>query len=426
MGRATGLLGVLVILVIGYLLCPTRRRIDPRVIIVGLIMQFALAWACLYFRPFVAAFETLAAVFDRVVLFADEGSTFVFGKLNDQDGPWGFVFAVRVLPTIVFFASLMTVLYHLRIMQPIVATIAWLLRSSLRVTGVEALAAAANIFLGQTEAPLCVKPYIAGMTRAQLMAIMVPGFSSIAGSVLAAYIGILGGADHDSRILFAKHLMTASLMSAPAGLLMARLMLPETETPPDEHLSSLAGERTTRNVIDAAASGAADGLQLALNVGAMLIAFVALLAMLNYPLQALSMVASVKSWREAHGVPVLSFQVILGYIFAPLSWTMGVESKDCRFFGGLLGTQIIATEFVAYLNLGDAIKSGAISHRTAQIATYSLCGFANLPSIAIQIGGISAMAPSRRSDLAAIGLRAMVAGALACWMAGSIAGLFIP
>ncbi len=426
MGRLTGLIGVAVILFIGYVLCPTRRRIDLRMIGAALIMQFALAWACLSFPPFVHAFDLLAEAFNRVVEFADEGAAFVFSKqLLDKDGPWGFVFAVKVLPTIVFFASLMAVLYHLRVMQPVVAAIAWLLRRSLRVTGVEALSAAANIFLGQTEAPLCVKPYIATMTRAQLMAVMVPGFSSIAGSVLAAYIGILGGNNVADRILFAKHLMTASLMSAPAGLLMARLMLPETETPPDEHLASLTQERTTRNAIDAAASGAAEGLQLALNVGAMLIAFVALLAMLNWPLQALSLWEPVKHWREAHGVPVLSFQVVLGYILAPLAWTMGVEQQDCRFFGGLLGTQVIATEFVAYLDLGAAIRNGVVSHRTAQIATYSLCGFANLPSIAIQIGGISGMAPNRRSDLAAIGLRAMTAGALACWMAGAIAGLFI-
>jgi CNT family concentrative nucleoside transporter len=426
MGRLTGLIGVAVILLIGYVLCPTRRRIDVRMILAALIMQFLFAWMCLSFPPFVRAFDLLAEGFNRVVGFADEGANFVFSKqLNDQTGPWGFIFAVRVLPTIIFFASLMAVLYHLRLMQPVVAAIAWLLRRSLRVTGVEALSAAANIFLGQTEAPLCVKPYIATMTRAQLMAVMVPGFSSIAGSVLAAYIGILGGNDVASRVLFAKHLMTASLMSAPAGLLMARLMLPETETPPDEHLRNLTQERATRNVIDAAASGAAEGLQLALNVGAMLIAFVALLAMLNWPLQALSLWEPVQHWREAHGVPVLSFQVVLGYLLAPLAWTMGVDPQDCRFFGGLLGTQVIATEFVAYLDLGAAIHNGTVSHRTAQIATYSLCGFANLPSIAIQIGGISGMAPNRRSDLAALGLRAMTAGALACWMAGAIAGLFI-
>lgn len=428
MGQLTGLLGVFIILAIGVALCPARRRINLRIVGAGIALQFIFAWACLSFPPFVAVFDHLAAAFNRVVSFADEGTRFVFGNLADSSSkyPWGFVFGVKVLPVIIFFASLMAVLYHLGIMQRVVAVIAWLLRSALGVTGVEALSASANIFLGQTEAPLCVKPYIPTMTRAQLMAVMTGGFATIAGSVMAAYVGILGGTDDVTRILFAKHLMAASLMSAPAGLVMARLMYPETESPRDEHLQSLTDERTTRNVLDAAAAGATDGLKLALNVAAMLIAFVALLAMLNWPLQALSMVDSVKTWREAHGIPVLSFQVILGWILAPLSWTMGVPWADCKFFGSLLGTQIIATEFVAYLNLGDAIQHNAIGDRARQIATYALCGFANLPSIAIQIGGISAMAPDRRSDLAALGLRAMTAGALACWMTGAIASLFIP
>ena len=429
MGRFTGLLGILIILGIGVALCPNRRRINLRIVGAGLALQLILAWACLSFPPLVAAFDGLAAAFNRIISFADAGSAFVFNGLADASGsaqaPWGFIFAVKVLPVIIFFASLMGVLYHLGIMQRVVAAIALLLRAALGVTGVEALSASANIFLGQTEAPLCVRPYIATMTRAQLMAIMTGGFATIAGSVMAAYVGILGGKSDPERILFAKHLLTASLMSAPAGLVMARIMYPETESPRDEHLHNLSGQRTTRNVLDAAATGAADGLHLALNVGAMLIAFVALLAMLNWPLQALSMLDSVKAWREAHGVPILSFQNILGWILSPMAWVMGVPRDDCRFFGGLMGTGVVATEFVAYSDLGAAIQQGTVSHRAAQIATYTLCGFANLPSIAIQIGGIGGMAPQRRSELAALGLRAMTAGALACWMTGALASLFI-
>jgi CNT family concentrative nucleoside transporter len=296
----------------------------------------------------------------------------------------------------------------------------------LNVTGVEALSAAANIFLGQTEAPLTVKPFIATMTRSQIMAIMTVGFATIAGSVMAAYIVMLGGDQESARILMAKHLMTASVMSAPAGLVMAKLMLPETETPRAESLDALRNlPKTTCNVMDAAAEGATDGLRLALNVAAMLIAFVALLAMLNYPLAALSEINSIASWRAAHGIPVLTFQNILGYILTPLAWCMGVGSDDARKMGTLMGEQIIATEFVAYVDLSTSLRDGTISSRAAQIATYALCGFANLPSIAIQIGGLSAMAPNRRSDFAALGLRAMVAGALACWMTGAVASLFI-
>ncbi len=427
MERLTGLVGVAVILLLGVAMSADRRRIDPRIVVGALALQFVLAFLFLSFPPVVRIFDNFAAGVTRVISFADEGIVFLFGKAADASQPWGFIFAVKVLPVIVFFASLMGVLYHLGIMQRVVAAVAWVLRRALGVTGVEALSAAANIFLGQTEAPLTVRPYIAGMTRSQIMAIMVGGFATIAGSVMAAYIGILGGDSPESRVLFAKHLITASVMSAPAGLLMAKIMLPETESPRSEELTSLlTSERTTRNVMDAAAEGATEGLKLALNVAAMLVAFIALLAMLNYPLAALSEWGPIADWRAVHGIPVLKFQAILGYALTPLAWCLGVPWADCRGFGSVLGEQIIATEFVAYLDLAAHIRNGTLSSRACQIATYALCGFANLPSIAIQIGGLSAMAPNRRSDFAALGLRAMVAGALACWMTGAIAGVFIP
>ena len=366
----------------------------------------------------VELFQALAQGVTRVISFADEGTVFLFGNLADASKPWGFVFAIKVLPVIIFFASFMSVLYYLGIMQPIVAALAWVLRRTLGVTGAEALSGAANIFLGQTEAPLTVKPFIASMTRSQIMAVMTGGFATIAGSVLAAYVGILGGESDEGKVLFAKHLMTASLMSAPAGFVMAKIMLPETETPPDEQLGTLkdVGVVEARNVVDAAAAGATEGLRLAANVAAMLVAFVALIAMLNWPLAAFC------EWQKFEP---LTFQSILGMVFMPLAWCMGVPGKDCGLFGAVLGQQVIATEFVAYLDLGKHIANGTMDKRSCQIATYALCGFANLPSIAIQIGGFSAMAPSRRGDFAAIAPRAMVAGAFACWMTGSIAGLFL-
>jgi CNT family concentrative nucleoside transporter len=425
MSGYTGLLGVAVILSIGWALSTDRASIRLRTIAVGVALQFSLAFLLLRFPPVVAAFNLFAAGVTRVIGFADSGTEFIFGKAADASGAWGFIFAVKVLPIIIFFASLMAVLYHLGVMQRVVAVVAWVIRRALGVSGTEALSSAANIFVGQTEAPLTVKPFIAGMTRSQIMCIMVGGFATIAGSVMAAYITMVGGDDPAARIEVAKHFMTASVMSAPAGIVMAKLMLPETATVRDESMDALrALPRTTVNVMDAAAEGAGDGLKLALNVGAMLVAFVSLLAMLNWPLAALSELPEVASWRERMGLPVFTFQNILGAVFTPLAWCLGVGS-DASKLGSLMGQQVIATEFVAYLDLARSIQDGSISARGSAIATYALCGFANLPSIAIQIGGLSAMAPERRGDFASLGLRAMVAGALACWMTGAIAGLFL-
>jgi CNT family concentrative nucleoside transporter len=362
-----------------------------------------------------------------VISAADAGVAFIFGPMiGDSSGPWGFIFAVKVLPIIIFFASFMSVLYYLGIMQVIVAAVAAVIRRTLGITGLESLSAAANIFLGQTEAPLCIKPYIATLTRSQLMCVMVCGFSTTAGSVLAAYVAMLGGESPEHRLLFAKHLIAAGVLSTFGGIVMAKIMLPETETPRDESLASLRAEpQKATNVIDAAALGATDGLHLALNVAAMLVAFVSLLALLNMTLTGISSIGIIHAALEGAGIPPLSFEYLLGVVFRPLAWLMGVPWNECSFFGSLLGTQIIATEFVAYINLSEAIKAGQVSPRTAQIAAYALCGFANLPSIAIQIGGLAAMAPERRKDLVAIGPRAMVAGALGCWITGAIVSIFI-
>jgi CNT family concentrative nucleoside transporter len=411
-----GLIGVVVLLALAFALSTNRKRVNWRLVGAGVALQFVIAVLLLRVPGTADAFAFFATIVTKVISFADEGISFVFGNLANASMHWGFVFAVKVLPIIIFFASLMAVLYHLGIMQRVVAVVAWLLRRTLGVTGVEALSASANIFVGQTEAPLTVRPYIATMTRSQIMTIMAGGFATIAGSVMAAYIVKLGGDSESQRVLFATHLMTASVMSAPAGLVMAKLMMPETQTPRDESMDKLVQtERETRNVLDAAAAGATDGLKLALNVA----------AMLNWPLSTLSQWGPIDTWRVSHGLPIFTFQNILGAILQPLAWTMGVAWDDCREFGSLLGTQVIATEFVAYLNLSDHIANGTVSPRTSQIAAYALCGFANLPSIAIQIGGLSALAPERRAEFASIGLRAMVAGALACWMTGAIASIMI-
>ena len=420
------LIGIVVLLTVALLLSKDRRCVPWKLVAAGVGLQFAIAALCLKVPGVVDLFDGFARVVTKVISFADEGIAFLFGKTADAGGPWGFVFAIKVLPVIIFFASFMSVMYHLGVMQRVVAAVAFVLRKALGVTGSEAVSAAANIFVGQTEAPLMVKPYIARMTKSQLMAVMTGGFATIAGSVLAAYVGVLGGEDTESKVLFAKHLLCASVMSAPAGFVMAKIMMPERENPGDESLSALLkAEKTTENVVDAAAAGATDGMKLALNVGAMLVAFVALIALVNWPLKALGEWNAVATWRASHGVPELSLQYVLGWIFRPVAWFMGMRGEDVGHGGTLLGTQIIATEFMAYLDLSKHIAEQTMSPRAAQIMTYALCGFANLPSIAIQIGGLSALAPERRSDLAKIAPRAMIAGALACWMTGAVASVFI-
>lgn len=432
MEQYRGILGIITLLTLGYLFSAHRSRINWRLIGSGIALQALLAWLFLSFEPVAVQFERIGSLITRVITFADAGIEFIFGKeISNPTGPWGFIFAVKVLPIIIFFAALMGILYHLGIMQRIVAAFAWVLRKTLGITGAEALCAATNIFVGQTEAPLVVKPFIPSMTRSQLTAVMSGGFATIAGSVMAAYIGILGGPDEGRRTQFAVHLLTASIMSAPAGLVMAKLLMPETETPKDEAVSALSAPRETVNVIDAAVAGASDGLKLALNVAAMLVAFVALIALLNWPIAAFGATSIGKALGYQVGIQELNLESLLALPFKPLAWLMGITWLDCGFFGSLLGKQLVATEFVAYLSLAQAVNPSAgeastITPRTAAIATYALCGFANFASIGIQIGGLSAIAPERRSDLARLAFRAMCAGAMACWMTGAVAGLFIP
>ena len=425
----TGLLGVGAILAIGYMLSTNRRAINRRTVLGGLALQFALAFLFLRFAPVVVIFNVLAAAVTKVVSFADEGTRFIFGNAADAGGAWGFIFAIKVLPIIIFFGSLMSILYYLGIMQRVIAVFAGVLRRTLGITGVEAMSTSANIFVGQTEAPLTVKPFIARMTQSQIMCVMVGGFATIAGSVMGAYIVMVGGDSEASRIEVAKNFMAASVIASAGAIVMAKLMCPETETPADESIDAMRDlPRTSTNVMDAAAEGATDGLKLALNVAAMLIAFVSLLALLNWPLSALSEVNEswlpIATWRAELGLPILSLQNILGICLQPLAWLMGA-GEDARLLGTLMGESIVATEFVAYLDLSKMITAGEISPRASTIAIYTLCGFANLPSIAIQIGGLGAMAPERRGDIAKLGFRAMVAGALACWLTGAVAGVVV-
>jgi len=376
-------------------------------------------------------FEAVSTFFVTVINFTFDGARFVFGVLSSQgdfdkifpaemqNKGFGFIFAFQVLPTIIFFSSLMSVLYYLGIMQRIVQAMAWVMAKAMGVSGAESLSVAANVFIGQTEAPLVVRPYVASMTQSELLTLMVGGMATIAGGVLAAYVNILGGSDPQMQVLYAKHLLSASIMAAPATMVIAKILVPETEESETKGEVKLKVEKTTANVIDAAATGAADGLKLALNVAAMLLAFIALIAMFNYILEG---IGSLTGINQAIGQP-LNLNLILGYVLSPLSWIIGVPWQDAIKVGSLIGEKIVINEFIAYLDLGKMIHQGLLSQKAQVISTYALCGFANFSSIAIQIGGIGGIAPNRRADLAKFGLKAVLGGSLATFMTATIAGV---
>ncbi len=407
-GRAA--LGLLVLVFLAWLLSKKRRLFPWRVVLWGVGLQVALG---LVFLWWTAGREALQEFSRGVKDFLDlslQGSVFVFGGLGDPANaglkPYGFVMAFMVLPTIIFFSSFMAVLYHLGIMQAVVKAFAWVMAKTMGTSGGETLSAAANIFVGQTEAPLLVQPFVEKMTESELMAVMTGGFATIAGGVFAMYVGF--GVP-------AGHLLVASVMSAPAALVMAKVMVPETEESVTKGTLKAAVPRTSANVVEAAANGALMGLQLALNVGAMLIAFLGILAVLNAGL----------GWVGREAGIQLSLERVLGWVFAPFAAMMGVPWGDVPRVGGLLGTKIAANELVAYSRLAEPTFRHALSERSFLIATYALCGFANFGSIGIQLGGIGGIAPSRKSDLARLGLRAMLAGAFASWMTACLAGVML-
>ncbi len=429
-----GFFGLAVLIGIAYLFSQDKKHIRWRIVGAGLALQIVFALLVLKTGPGNALFSWIGQGFANLLDFTRAGSEFIFGPLGTPTGPAGVVFAFQILTTIIFFGSLMAVLYHLGLVQPIVRGIGVAMARIMGLSGAESLSAAANIFIGQTEAPLVVKPYIEKMTTSELFALMVGGMATIAGGVMAAYITFLGGGDPVQEAEFARHLLSASIMNAPAALLLAKVMIPETTTPLTMGSSKLNDEKVADNVIEAAAAGASDGLSLALNVGAMLLAFLALIAMLNailgwighpvfggagalYDLNA--GIASATGGR----FDSLSLEAIFGFLLAPVAWVMGVAWNDALVFGSLLGQKVAVNEFVAYLALADA--KAVLSERSVIIATYALCGFANFSSIAIQIGGIGGIAPSRRSEIARLGLRAVLAGMLATCMSATIAGVLV-
>jgi CNT family concentrative nucleoside transporter len=430
--RLVGVLGVAVMIGIAALLSYDRRRIDWRLVGAGLLLQLLFGLVVLKTDAGRAFFHQVGGVVTGLLGFQEQGARFVFGNLVQHTVPvgtpgpsgaldtsaghiaaTGAYFAFNVLPTIIFFSALMSVLYYLNVMQVVVKGIAWVMQKTLRTSGAETLSASGNIFLGQTEAPLLIKPFVPTMTRSELNTVMVGGFATVAGGVLAAYVGMLRGYFPD----IAGHLLAASVMNAPAGLYLSKILLPETDTPVTKGSLKMDVEKPGANIIEAAASGAGQGMQLALNVGAMLMAFVALVALVNYLL----------GWLGGHvGMEGLTMQMVLGQVLRPIAWVIGVPWSETAYVGGLVGIKVVLNEFVAYAQFGSDLGAGAaISPRSTIILTYALLGFANFSSIAIQIGGIGGLAPERRSEIARFGLRAMIAGNLAAFTSAAIAGMLV-
>ena len=419
---AFGLFGLVVLIGLAWLFSNNRKSVDWRLVATGVALQVAFAAVVLLVPGGRDVFDALGHGFVKVLSFVNAGSNFIFGGLMDTT-KYGFIFAFQVLPTIIFFAALMSVLYHLGVMQAIVRAMAWAITKVMRVSGAETTSVCASVFIGQTEAPLTVRPYISRMTESELITMMIGGMAHIAGGVLAAYVGMLGGGDPEQQAYYAKHLLAASIMAAPATMVVAKLLIPETGTPLTRGTVKMEVEKTTSNIIDAAAAGAGDGLRLALNIGAMLLAFIALIALLNWPL---TWIGEVTGLQAMLGKPT-DMATLLGYVLAPVAWLIGVPWQDATLVGGLIGQKIVINEFVAYLQLADIVNGKvagvALTEQGKLIATYALCGFANFSSIAIQIGGIGGLAPDRRQDLARFGLRAVLGGTIATLMTATIAGV---
>jgi len=440
-----GIFGIFVILLIAYLFSNNKKKINWRLVATGLIMQIVFAIFIIkgeylgsFFSPLgwpKLFFKWISSFFVLILNFTTDGATFVFGNLAKSPGTvgsMGFFFAFQVLPTIIFFATLMGVLYHIGVMQKIVQIMAWVMSKFMGTSGAESLSVSANIFVGQTEAPLMIKPYLKGLSRSELLTIMTGGMATIAGGVMAAYIQMLsqsfgesmGLSIADAQLMFASHLLGASIMAAPASLLLSKIIFPETEEPETRGQVKVSVEKTASNTIEAAAIGASDGLQLALNVGGMLLAFIALIALSNYFLEFIGGITGLNSvLMEAYNKP-LNLQLIFGIVLQYLALAIGVPSESALQFGSLIGSKVVLNEFVAYFELSNLIQlKEMVNEKSIIMATYALCGFANFSSIAIQIGGIAPIAPNQRTALASLGIKAVLAGSLSTLMTATLAGI---
>lgn len=428
---ARGVLGMAVLLGIAYGLSANRKGIDWKLVGGGLLIQIILAFLILK-MPFIRdVFDAIAGVFVRILQFTEAGSKFMFGGLiTDLEG-FGYIFAFQVLPTIVFFSAFSAILYYLGILQKIIYGFAWLMSRTMRLSGAESLAAAANVFIGQTEAPFVVKPYLEKMTRSEMLCLMTGGMATIAGGVFAAYVGYLGGTDPVQQQLFATHLLTASIISAPAAIIIAKMLYPEDKPEAINQDLNVSKEKLGTNLLDAISIGTTDGLKLAVNVGVMLLVFIALIYMLNVIL--METIGVWTGWNEQIAAATnkqfegFTFTYLLGLLFAPIAWLLGVAAEDMVLVGQLLGQKTVVNEFLAYAEFGEMLKNPAIEmdSKSIIIATYALCGFSNFSSIGIQIGGIGVLAPNQRQTLSEFGIKALIGGTIACFMTGVLAGVLV-
>lgn len=423
-----GALGMISLIIIAFLFSSNRKAIDWKIVGIGLAFQLLIAIGVLKVDFIKNAFEFVGGLFVSVLDFTRAGSKFLFeGLVVDMD-TFGFIFAFQVLPTIIFFSALTSVLFYLGIIQKVVKGMAWLLSKALKISGAESLSVAGNIFLGQTEAPLLIKAYLEKMNKSEMLLVMIGGMATVAGAVLAAYIGFLGGEDEALRLFYAKHLLAASVMAAPGAIVISKILYPQTEKVNTD--VTVSQEKIGSNILDAIANGTTEGLRLAVNVGAMLLVFVAFIAMVNGILGWVGDVTTFNSW-VAGNTPYesLSLELILGYIFSPLMWLIGVAKEDMALMGQLLGIKLAASEFIGYIQLADLKNIANPTHlkyeKSIIMATYMLCGFANFASIGIQIGGIGSLAPGQRKTLSQFGIKALIGGTIASLISATIAGMII-
>jgi CNT family concentrative nucleoside transporter len=419
-----GALGIISLLAIAYLVSSARSKVNWRLVGMGLVLQFVLAILLLKV-PFVRAFFQIIVDFFVVMIEStEESAKFLFGELAEPGKPYGFAFIV--LPTIIFFSALSSLLYYLGILQRVVYGFAWVMKKTMKLSGAESLAAAANVFIGQTEAPLVVKPYLEKMTKSEIMSLMTGGMATIAGGVFGAYMAMLGGDDPEGKALFGMHLLTASIISAPAAIVAAKIIQPETRPDVIDEGIEVPSSEAGSNLLDALAQGTTDGLKLAVNVGAMLLAFMAFVFLANHIFVGFGSMTGINQWiaEASNGqYDALTVQYVIGLLFSPLAWLIGVESQDMIAIGQTLGEKTILNEFIGYLSLVELKEAGVLAEKSIIIATYALCGFSNFASIGIQIGGIGAIAPGQRKTLTQFGFKALIGGTLAALMTASIAGM---
>ena len=422
-----GVLGMVTLIFITFLFSSNRKAINWKTVGIGLAFQLVIAVSVLKVEFVKSGFEYVGQGFIAILGFTQAGSEFLFGDMLDIDS-FGYIFAFQVLPTIIFFSALTSVLFYLGIIQKIVKGMGWLLTKVLGISGAESLSVAGNIFLGQTEAPLLIKAYLEKMNKSEILLVMIGGMATVAGAVLAAYIGFLGGDDPELQLFYAKHLLAASVMAAPGAIVISKILFPQTEKVNTD--VSVSKEKIGSNILESIANGTTEGLKLAVNVGAMLLVFVAFIAMINGILGLVGDITSINEWVIANTpYQSLSLELILGYTFAPLMWLIGIAQEDMALMGQLLGIKLAASEFIGYIQLADLKDVTNVTHLKYQksviMATYMLCGFANFASIGIQIGGIGSLAPGQRKQLSKFGIKALIGGTIASLISATIAGMII-